>query len=68
MIIYNYYSITLNILHFSAVTFISNATNVTNLTNMELTGHKKVHIAPMGYEIDRIELALKKSVQTGFTS
>jgi len=27
---------------------------------MELTGHKKVHIAPMGYEIDRIELAVKQ--------
>ena len=27
---------------------------------MELTGHKKVHITPMGYEIDRIELAIKK--------
>jgi len=27
---------------------------------MELSGHKKVHIAPMGYEIDRIELAIKK--------
>ncbi|MCK4928676.1 MAG: hypothetical protein KAR76_02975 [Methanosarcinales archaeon] len=27
---------------------------------MKLTGHKKVHIAPMGYEIDRIELAIKQ--------
>lgn len=26
---------------------------------MELTGQKKVHIVPMGYEIDRIELPLK---------
>lgn len=26
---------------------------------MKLTGHKKVHIAPMGYEIDRIEQAVK---------
>ncbi|NIA03310.1 MAG: hypothetical protein GWP12_02060 [Nitrospirae bacterium] len=27
---------------------------------MKLTGHKKVHIAPMDYEIDHIELAVKK--------
>lgn len=27
---------------------------------MELTGQKKVHIVPMGYEIDRIELPLKE--------
>src|SRR5659263_198582 len=27
---------------------------------MELIGHKKVHIVPMGYEIDRIELPLKR--------
>lgn len=27
---------------------------------MELTGQKKVHIVPMGYEIDRIELPLKQ--------
>ena len=26
---------------------------------MELTGQKKVHIVPMGYEIDRIEIPLK---------
>ncbi len=27
---------------------------------MELTGQKKVHIVPMGYEIDRIEIPLKE--------
>lgn len=27
---------------------------------MELTGQKKVHIVPMGYEIDRIELPIKE--------
>ncbi|MBU4075713.1 MAG: hypothetical protein KKD46_07580 [Euryarchaeota archaeon] len=26
---------------------------------MELTGQKKVHIVPMGYEIDRIEIPLR---------
>ena len=27
---------------------------------MKLTGHRKVHNAPIGYEIDRIELAVKQ--------
>ncbi|KAB2946396.1 MAG: hypothetical protein F9K14_07375 [Candidatus Methanoperedens sp.] len=29
------------------------------MINMELTGQKKVHIVPMGFEIDRIEIPLK---------
>ncbi|MDP3104767.1 MAG: DUF6293 family protein [Candidatus Methanoperedens sp.] len=35
--------------------------NVTNVTNqiMELTGQKKVHIVPMDFEIDRIEIPLR---------
>jgi len=27
---------------------------------MKLTGHRKVHNAPIGYEIDRIDLAVKQ--------
>jgi predicted transcriptional regulator len=51
--------IVLSLFHFFYVTYISNANNVTNLINMELTGQKKVHIVPMGFEIDRIEIPLR---------